>query len=213
MRGQEDWGGPLPRHPRAATTSSRTPQTPRVASGSAAGDGRRGGEDTRSGAGNTGDVRERGGSFGGSFGFVSQMMGNSWAGRALPQPPPGVSPPRGSQPPVARSSGTDSPSPASHAASLVLDTAPAPHPPGGRIRGLAELSQLREAERPRAGLGGCGRRGMGHGELRPTAAPHRRERAQGRRWGHVGSSNRAPRAVPGPLPVAMAAIRDFNGAS
>lgn len=48
-------GGDLsPRHPRAATTSSRTPQSPRASRRSGAGGGRRGVGDTRKKAGNTG---------------------------------------------------------------------------------------------------------------------------------------------------------------
>lgn len=93
--GSGGWGEPLPRHPRAATTRSRSPRSPKVPRrmGQGAVEQREG--TSGAGLGTAGAVRERSGSFGGSFGFVSQMMGNSWAGRALPQPPPGVSPPSG----------------------------------------------------------------------------------------------------------------------
>lgn len=153
VRGQGDEGDHSPDTPEPQPPAPGPRNPPESPDGVREGTGKEGERTPGAGQGTLGAVRERSRSFGGSFGFVSQMMGNSWAGRALPQPPPGVSPPRGSQPLVARSLGTESPSPASHAASLVLDTAPAPHPPGGRIRGLAELSQLRAAERPRAGHG------------------------------------------------------------
>lgn len=113
--------------------------------------------------------------------FVSLMTGNSWAGRALLQPPTWCVTPLGApRAPTQCVALQQAPSPswpghgAQHgpprqdrAASPALDTAQLPAPPAGRrIRGLVELNQLcrrqgaTRAGRGRgAGLGGCGSRG------------------------------------------------------
>lgn len=134
-------------------------------------------------------------------------------GRQSPAPAshPVCHPPGGSQPPTASTWGTARASPTQgHAASPSLDTAQAPAPRlGGRIRGLAKLSQLRrQREAARAQQpGGDGERGWGAADLergKESCAPQLPHTSPAAKAGPLtrgqSSSSRAWRAAPRSTP-------------